>query len=131
MTVSLRSLAFVASVAFALAATAAYAGKDDYVFEPVPADITKRSSVELGVRILHKATRKPVEGVVLFRTRLDGSPHNMADMMAKHTAIPSSEPGLYKFRADFQMAGNWAFRIIAKIPGETENVEATVIFKVK
>jgi len=131
MTVRFRSLAVAASFALALVATAAYAAKGDYVFEPVAVEVRSGSGSELAVRIIHKPSGKPVEGVVLFRTRLDGSPHNMASMTAKHTALPSSEPGVYKFRADFTMAGNWAFKLMAKVPGESETVEGTVIFKAK
>jgi hypothetical protein len=131
MTVGFRSLAVAASVILAVAATAVQAAKEDYVFEPVPVEIRTGNGIELAVRITHKPTGKPVEGVVLFRTRIDGSPHNMASMTAKHTAVPSTEPGVYKFRADFSMAGNWAFKLMAKVPGEGETVERTVIFKVK
>jgi hypothetical protein len=131
MTVRLRSLAVAASFALALVATAAHAAKGDYVFEPLPAEVRTGSGIELAVRIIHKPSGKPVEGVVLFRTRIDGSPHNMASMTAKHTAVPSSEPGVYKFRADFTMAGNWAFKLMAKVPGESDTVEGTVIFNVK
>ena len=131
MTVRFRSLAVAASFALALVATAAYAAKGDYVFEPVAVEVRSGSGSELAVRIIHKPSGKPVEGVVLFRTRLDGSPHNMASMTAKHTALPSSEPGVYKFRADFTMAGNWAFKLMAKVPGESETIEGTVVFKAK
>jgi len=131
MTVRFRRFAVAASVVLTLVATAAYAAKGDYVFETIPAEISTGNGVELAVRIIHKPTGKPVEGAVLFRTRIDGSPHKMADMTAKHTAVPSNEPGVYKFRADFKMTGNWAFKLMAKVPGESETVEATVIFKVK
>lgn len=131
MTVKLRSLAAAASIAITLVATAAYAAKGDYVFEPLPAEVRTGNGIELAVRIIHKPTGKPVEGVVLFRTRIDGSPHNMGSMTAKHKAVPSNEPGVYKFRADFGMAGNWAFKLMAKVPGENDTVEGTVIFKVK
>jgi len=52
-------------------------------------------------------------------------------MTAKHTALPSPEPGVYKFRADFSMAGDWAFKLMAKVPGEKDTVQGTVVFKVK
>jgi hypothetical protein len=29
------------------------------------------------------------------------------------------------------MAGGWAFKLMAKIPGETETVQGTVVFKAK
>ena len=47
-------------------------------------------------------------GAVLFRTRLDMSPDSMGEMTAKHAAMPGSEPGVYRFKADFTMAGGWA-----------------------
>ena len=35
------------------------------------------------------------------------------------------------FKADLTMAGRWAFKIQAKVPGEAETVEGTVIFEAK
>jgi hypothetical protein len=123
--VALLGLAMVA------AASGARAGAKDYTFEPVKAEVKNGAGSELAVRIVHKPTGKPVEGVVLVNTRLDMSPDNMGTMTAKHTALPSTEPGIYKFRADLDMAGGWAFKLTAKVPGEIENVEGTVVFKAK
>jgi len=131
MTVSLRSLAAVATVALALVATAAYAGKGDYVFEPVAVEVRNGKDSELAVRLVHKPSGKPVEAAVIFRTRLDMSPDSMGEMTAKHTAQPSKEPGVYKFRADLTMAGGWALKLMAKVPGESETIEGTVVFKAK
>lgn len=126
-----RSLAGAAGLAVAIFATAASAAPKDYAFEPVSADVRNGNGSELAVRLVHKPTGKPVEGAVLFRTRLDMSPESMEGMTAKHTALPSNEPGVYKFRADLSMAGGWAFKVMAKVPGETETVQGTVIFKAK
>ena len=131
MTSTIRALAALAGLALSVAATPAFAGLNDYTFEPVTVDVKNGPGSELAVRIVHKPTGKPVEGAVLFRTRLDMAPDNMADMTAKHTAQPSTEPGVYKFRADLTMAGGWAFKLMAKIPGETETVQGTVVFKAK
>jgi hypothetical protein len=125
-----RALAVLASLVLFVAAPA-LAGPNDYAFEPVKVDVKNGSGSELAVRIVHKPTGKPVEGVVLFRTRLDMSPDNMGEMTAKHVAQPSTEPGVYKFRADLTMAGGWAFKLMAKVPGETETVQGTVVFKAK
>ena len=38
---------------------------------------------------------------------------------------------MYRFKADFTMAGGWAFKLQAKVPGESETVEGTVVFKAK
>ena len=59
------------------------------------------------------------------------SPDTMDEMTAKHAAVPSSEPGIYHFKADFTMAGGWALKLQAKVPGESETVEGTVVFKAK
>jgi hypothetical protein len=59
------------------------------------------------------------------------SPDSMGEMTAMHAAQPSSEPGVYKFRADLTMAGRWALKLMAKVPGEKETLEATVVFEAK
>ena len=120
-----------ASLALAVAATSVFAAPNDYGFEPVSVNIRKADGSELAVRLLHKPTGKPVEGAVLLRTRLDMSPDNMEGMTANHAALPLSEPGVYKFRADLTMVGGWALRLVAKVPGEAEMVHGTVVFRAK
>jgi len=121
----------LAALAFATLTTSVVAGAADYGFEPVTADVKNGAGSEIAVRLVHKPSGKPVSGAVLFRTRLDMAPDNMADMTAKHAAMPSTEPGVYRFKADLSMAGGWAFRIMAKVPGEAETVEGTVVLKAK
>ena len=77
------------------------------------------------------ALGKPVEGAVIFRTRLDMSPDKMEAMTTKIEPLTESEPGVYKFRADFTMAGGWAFRVMAKVPGEKDTVQGIVVFQAK
>jgi YtkA-like len=108
-----------------------YAGAKDYEFQPVRVDVKNGSGSDVAVRIVDKRTGKPVEGAVIFRTRLDMSPDTMDEMTAKHAAAPSNEPGVYRFKADFTMAGRWALKLQAKVPGESETVEGTVVFKAK
>jgi len=130
MNPTIRALAVSASLVLVVA-TAAHAEPNDYTFEPVKVDVKNGSATELAVRVVNKSTGKPVEGVVLFRTRLDMSPDSMGEMTAKHAAQPSNEPGVYKFRADLTMAGGWALKLMAKVPGEKETVQATVVFQAK
>ena len=118
-------------LAIIVVAPAAFAGANDYEFQPAAADVKNGAGSEIAVRIVHKPTGKPVEGAVLFRTRLDMSPDSMGEMTAKHSATTSSEPGVYRFKADFTMAGGWAFKLQAKIPGESDTVEGTVVFNAK
>ncbi len=129
----MRAARFTASICVvALAfASSAFAGAKDYEFQSVAAAVKNGNGSEVAVRLINKLTGKPVEGAVLFRTRLDMSPDSMGEMTAKHTAMPGSERGVYRFKADFTMAGGWAFKVQAKVPGEAETVEGTVVFTAK
>lgn len=127
-----RSAAAAAVACFAaFSATAALAGAKDFEFQPVAVDVKNGDGAEVAVRLVNKVTGKPVEGAVLFRTRLDMAPNAMAEMEAKHVAQPSTEPGVYRFKADFTMAGKWGLMIKAKVPGETDTIEGTVVFNAK
>jgi YtkA-like protein len=123
----------IAALGLAIIAGApnAYAGAKDYEFQPVRADVKNGAGSDVAVRIVDKRTGKPVEGAVIFRTRLDMSPDSMGEMTAKVSAEPSTEPGVYRFKADLTMAGGWALKLQAKVPGESETVEGTVVFKAK
>ena len=125
----------IAIAAFGLAifagVPAVYAAAADYEFQPVVVDVKNGVDSEVAVRLVHKPTGKPVEGAVIFRTRLDMSPDSMGEMTARHAAIPGTEPGVYRFKADFTMAGGWALKLQAKVPGEAETIEGTVVFKAK
>lgn len=116
-------------LALTVAAIPTFAASADYEFKPVNAVVKNGAGSSLGVKLVHKVTGKPVEGAVLFRTRLDMSPDSMGEMTAKHVATPAQEPGVYVFKADLTMVGRWALKIQAKVPGEAETVEGTVVFE--
>lgn len=130
MSVKFRFFAAAAGIAITLA-TSALAGKNDYVLEPVAVEVKSGGGSQLAVRLVHKPSGKAVEGAVIFRSRLDMSPDAMGEMTATHTAQPASEPGVYRFNADLTMAGRWALKLMAKVPGESETVEGSVIFNAK
>src|SRR5256885_14747782 len=48
-----------------------FAGANDYVFEPVKAEVKKGDDVVVSVRLKHKATGKPVADAVIVQTRID------------------------------------------------------------
>lgn len=101
----------------------------DYEFQPLSATVKNSTGSELAVRLIHKPTGRPVPAAVLFRTRLDMGPDGMAAMTADHRAQPTGEPGVYRFAADLTMAGGWALRLMAKVQGEAETVQDTVVFQ--
>lgn len=126
-----RSRAALFGLALAVSSAPLRAAPADYEFQPLAVDVKNGDSSELAVKLVHKPTGKPVSNAVLFRTRLDMSPDSMGEMTAKHEAMPSAEPGVYRFKADLTMAGGWAFKIMAKVPGETETVQGSVVFQAK
>lgn len=125
-----RKLAFLFLLNLAMVPTALAATKD-YEFKAVRGDIKNGEGAELSVKLTDKRTGQPVSGAVIFRSVLDMSPDSMGEMKAKHQALPSEEAGIYRFKADITMAGKWAFKVQAKVPGEKETIEATVIFTAK
>ena len=98
---------------------------------PLQTEVKSGTGGEVAVRLVQKSDGKPVANAVIFRSRLDMSPEEMGDMTAKLTAEPSSEPGVYRFKAEPTMAGRWALKLMAKVPGESETVEGTVIITAK
>ena len=118
-------------LALSTGAASVFAGAADYEFQPLKVDVKNGPGSTLAVRLVHKPTGKPVPDAVLFRTRLDMAPDSMAEMTAKHAAMPASEPGVYAFKADLTMAGGWAFRVMAKVPGEKDTVQGIVVFQAK
>jgi len=122
-----------AGAAFAVAASlarAAFAGANDYEFEPVKTEIKSSNVATVAVRLVHKPSRKPVTDAVIVQTRLDMAPDGMASMTAAHVPLPSPEPGVYAFKAPLTMAGRWLLIISAKVQGESDPVVGNIVFKV-
>ena len=108
----------------------AFAGANDYVFEPVKAEVKQANDAVVAVRLKHKATGKPVTDAVIAQTRIDMSPDGMATMASPLTPVPSNEPGVYSFKTDLSMQGRWLLSIAAKVQGEPETVVGKITFRV-
>ena len=111
-------------------AVPALADVKDYAFELVSSEAKKGDGAEIAVRLLDRATRKPVPDAVIFAKRVDMAPDGMATMDAPIEALPSSEPGVYRFKANLGMAGRWQLSLAAKVQGETGTVESRLVLKV-
>jgi hypothetical protein len=107
----------------------AFAGANDYVFEPVKAEVKKGDDVVVSVRLKHKATGKPVTDAVIVQTRIDMSPDAMGEMTSPLTPVPTNEPGVYSFKTDLSMQGRWLLSIAAKVQGEPETVVGKITFR--
>jgi hypothetical protein len=120
----------LAGVAIAIAvARTALAGANDYVFEPVKAEVKKGDGVVVSVRLKHKATGKLVSKAIIVQKRIDMSPDAMDEMVSPLTPVPSNEPGVYSFKTDLSMTGRWMLSIAAKVQGEPETVVGKVTFQ--
>ena len=120
-------------LAFAVAVSVAgnaFAGANDYAFEPVKTDIKSSNVATVAVRLVHKPSGKPVADATIVQTRLDMAPDGMADMATAIAPLPSPEPGVYAFKAPLTMAGRWLFTISAKVQGEPEPIVGKIILKV-
>jgi hypothetical protein len=127
----IRKFALVGA-AFAAAVTmnvAAFAAADDYVFEPVKAEVAKGNDVVVSVRLKNKTTGQPVPDAVIVQSRIDMAPDGMAEMASPLTPVPSSEPGVYAFKTELAMAGHWLLSVAAKVQGEPETVVGKITFR--
>jgi hypothetical protein len=118
-------VAFIGMAMFG--STAALADIKDYEFQLVDQTIQAGSDKVVTVRLANKKTGKAVPDAVIFTTRLDMAPDGMQEMATKVTAMPGTEPGTYKFKANFSMAGRWQLSLGAKVQGETGTVESKLV----
>lgn len=96
---------------------------NDYEFQLVDQSIKAGSDKIITVRLVNKSTGKPVPDAVIFATRLDMAPDGMQEMATKVAPLPGAEPGTYKFKASFSMAGRWQLSLGAKVQGEKGTLE--------
>src|SRR5882757_5910361 len=109
------------------ASTAALAEITDYKFELVDQTVQAGPDKIITVRLINTKTGKPVPDAVIFATRLDMAPDAMQEMATKVVPVPGAEPGTYKFKATFGMAGRWQLSLGAKVQGETGTVDNKLV----
>ena len=66
---------------------------------------------------------------MIFATRIDMAPDGMEMMASKIEALPSTEPGTYRFKANLSMEGGWRFSLGAKVQGETGTIENELVLQ--
>ncbi|WP_331374756.1 FixH family protein [Sinorhizobium chiapasense] len=131
MTISLTfPKGILASLAIALASTTtSFAAATDYEFQLVQPEVAQSPEATVAVRLVDRRTAKPVPDAVIFTTRLDMAPEGMEAMTTSVEAMPSAEPGVYRFKTNLSMEGGWRFKLAAKVQGEAETVEGELILK--
>ena len=119
----------LSGAALACAASVALADIRNYEFELVEPTVKAGSDQTIAVRLVDKTTGRPVPDAVIFATRLDMAPDAMQEMVTKIEPVPGAEPGTYKFKATFGMAGRWQLSLGAKVQGETGTVESKLVIQ--
>jgi hypothetical protein len=107
----------------------AFADIRNYEFKLVEPTVKAGPDRTIAVRLVDKATGKPVSGAVIFAARLDMAPDAMQEMVTRVTPLPGTEPGTYRFKATFGMAGRWQLSLGAKVQGETGTVENKLVIE--
>jgi hypothetical protein len=115
-------------IAMTGSATLARAEIKDYEFQLVDKTV-KTGDAIISVRLVHKPDGKPVSDAVIFAKRLDMAPDGMETMKTTIEAMPSTEPGVYKFKAAVPMQGGWQLSLGAQVQGETGTVENKLVLK--
>jgi hypothetical protein len=105
----------------------AFADIADYEFRLVDPTVQAGADKIVTVKLMNKKTGKPVPDAIIFASRLDMAPDGMQEMVTKVTPMPGAEPGTYRFKATFSMAGHWQFSLGAKVQGETGTVESKLV----
>lgn len=124
-----RAAAAVLVVALSVGSLAsARAEIKDYEFRLVQTEV-KQGEAVVAVRLIDKRSGKAVPDAVIFATRIDMAPDGMPTMTAPIEALPSTEPGVYRFKTNLMMAGGWQLSLAAKIQGETATLENKLVLK--
>ena len=108
---------------------AALADVKDYEFQLVQSEMKKGDGAIVAVRLVNKKSGKLVPDAVIFSKRIDMAPDAMQEMMAPLEQLPSTEPGVYRFKTDLMMQGRWQLSLGAKVQGEEGTVEAKLVLK--
>ena len=123
------AVAVLFGLMWVVVSAAALADVKDYEFQLVQSEMKKGDSAIIAVRLVNKKSGKPVPDAVIFAKRIDMAPDAMQEMMAPLEQLPSTEPGVYRFKTDLMMQGRWQLSLGAKVQGEEGTVEAKLVLK--
>ena len=110
--------------------TSAPAEVRDYEFQLVQSEVKKSSAAIVAVRLVDKRSGNAVPDAVISAKRIDMAPDGMAGMAAPIEQMPSTEPGVYRFKTALSAEGRWQLSLAAKVQGETGTLESKLVLKV-
>jgi len=124
---SLRAAAIGVALLVGMAGPA-LADAKDYEFQLLDKEV-KQGAAVISVKLVHKPSGRAVPDAVIFAKRIDMGPEAMEAMTAPLEVAPSPEPGVYRFKTNLTMEGQWALSLGAKVQGETGTVDNKLIVK--
>jgi hypothetical protein len=107
------------------------AGSADYEFHLAETSVAQGPEAVVTFLLKDKRTGKPVSDAVIFATRLDMAPEGMEAMTTTLEPLPSNEAGVYRFKANISMEGEWRFKLALKVQGEPETIQGELVLQVK
>ncbi len=122
---ALAALALAGPFSPVLAATS------DYEFRLTQPEVQKGAAAVIVATLVDKRTGRAVPDAVIFAKRLDMQPSGMETMTTPVEALPPTEPGVYRFKADLTMEGGWRLSLGAKVQGEGGTVESKLVLKAR
>ena len=123
-----RAAAF-ASVLATIPLSAARADITDYEFRLLETEVKQSDGAIVTVELIDIRSGKAVPDAVIFATRIDMAPEGMPTMTAPIEALPSADPGLYRFKTNLMMAGGWQLSLAAKVQGEPGTLENRLVLR--
>ena len=114
--------AAIAALLALTSAGSAQAAINDYEFQLIEKQVKQGVSAIVSVRLIDKRTGKAVPDAVIIAKRIDMAPDGMETMTSPVEMLPSTQPGIYRFKTNLTMAGGWQLSLGAKVQGETGTV---------
>jgi hypothetical protein len=127
-TKNIALMAMLLSLQFA-SLTPARADVKDYEFQLTQPEMKKGDGAVIAVRLVNKKSGKTVPDAVIFAKRIDMAPDAMQEMTAPLDQLPSTEPGVYRFKTNLMMEGRWRLSLGAKVQGEEGTVANQLVLK--
>ena len=123
------AIAALAGLSWVAIASPALPDVTDFEFKLVQSEVKKGDGAIIAVQLVNKKTAKAVPDAVISAKRIDMAPDGMATMDSPLEALPSTEPGVYRFKTNLSMAGRWQLSLGAKVQGETGTVQSKLVLK--
>jgi hypothetical protein len=123
------AVAVLCAALWGISSGTALAEVKDYEFQLVQNELKKGDGAIVVVRLINKKTGKSVSDAVIFAKRIDMAPDAMQEMTSQLEQLPSTEPGVYRFKTDLTMEGRWRLSLGAKVQGEEGTVASQLVLK--